>query len=365
VYPGGYETVERVSSVWLLIGGILFPIGVILAPVDWRIHVALSFIGGFTLFCLAVVLPLYSSIAGGRPRPLYEWGLALSTYILTLTSIPATVFKPSILPVSLASSMASGLVFTLLQLRSSRVPFNRVYSIPIPLAIGLYIILYWSLHGGGLTRLYIMLGLWFAPSIVMVVGAVFLGSLYRGRTVGITLHYLSIILIIVGLVSYTMAGRLPGLLCTLFGFTLHIYHLSPWSGGGGVRLRANVGHLSQAIGLGLTLTALLVNVDDVTLTHVVLLGFVAPGVYTQAPILAPALVSSTWRRRRWKGVSAVTMVLSSLLRILQPLYSLILVILSYLILLYELNPSPRRLYYIIRYGTEEGYLKSYHDGLRT
>ncbi len=348
-------TIERVSSPWILLSLPLFTAGVIAAPSSTELHIALGLIGGFTLFCLAVAIPLYSSLVGGRPRGPGEWGLALASYAFTLASVVAGAagLDPR---TPLALSMASALLFTLSQLSRSKVPLSRLYTLPMPFILGLA-----ALAAGDAFWSLLAYGAWFSTTLVMVVGAVFLQSLYHKPDTG--LHIASILVASLGLVLYATHSRSLGLEVLALSLVLHVLVMRPWEGVGGKRLRVDRGHLAQAIGGLAALAASLLRVDDVSVAHVAMLGFAATGVYTQAPLLAPMLVSASWRRKRWMGVSPLIMLGAALARVYNPQLSQALVIASIAVLLLELNPSPRRIYYIVRYGGEEGYLRSYYDAV--
>ncbi|MCE4601674.1 MAG: hypothetical protein F7B18_00655 [Desulfurococcales archaeon] len=349
-------TIERVSSPWILLSIPLFVAGVSLAPRSTGFHIALGLIGGFTLFCLAVVIPLYSSLVGGRPRGLGEWGLALGSYTTALISMLSGMAGLDPRP-ALALSMAFALAFTLAQLRSSKVPLPRLYTLPTPFILGLASLLvgnqFWSL---------LAYGAWFSTTLVMVVGAVFLQNLYHRP--GTRLHFVSILIASLGLALYGIYSREVGLRLLALSLILHVMVMRPWEGVGGKRIGSDRGHLAQALGALATLAASIIGVDDVSIAHMAMLGFAATGVYTQAPLLSPMIVSATWRRKKWLGLSPLLMLGAALARVSSPHLSQALVIASVAVLLLELNPSPRRLYYIVRYGGEEGYLRSYYDAVK-
>lgn len=349
------QTIERVSSPWILASLPMLVAGILAAPRSLEAHISLGLIGGFTLFCLAVALPLYSSLVGGRPRGPTEWGLALASYASAAASALYGAAGGDPRPL-LAASMMLALVFTLTQLRSSKVPLARTYTLPVPFMIALI-----ALAGGDPYWSLLAYGAWFSTTLVMAVGAVFLQTLYRRP--GLGLHLASMLLAGVGLILFSLGSRWMGLLLLSASLLAHIAVMRPWSGVGGRRIRAHRGHMAQALGAAASLLALLLGVDELAVAHIAMLGFATPGVYTQAPLLAPMIVSATWRRKRWIGASPMLALGAGLARPFNPHLSQALLLLSLLVLLVELNPSPHRIYYIVRYGGEEGYLKSYYHAV--
>ncbi len=353
------QTIERVSSIWIPIGAAAFIVGSPLARLDAETHFFTVMIGGFTLFCLAVVLPLFSSLVGGRPRSGWEWGLALASYILTVIGVAVGIaVGPRAGIYLVAISLVLALVFTMAQMLRSKVPRSRLYSLPAPFIGGL------AAFAIG-DNFYSMLayGLWFSVLLVMIVGAVFLQSLYGERRY--MLHYASVFMALVGIFLFIIDYRLQGVRIALLSMLLHVLAMSPWRGIGGRRLRTYLGHVGQGIAATAGLLYSILGYDTVSVAHVAMIGFSVVGVYTQAPLLAPLLVSATWRRKRWRGVSPVIALASALVRPVYPDVSLALLYASFIVLLVELNPSPRRIYYIVRYGTEGGYLRSYLDAVRS
>ena len=356
------RTIESVSSFWVFLGAVLFPLGLLASARYTWLHIGASVVGGFTLFCLAVSLPLYSSIVGGRPRGAVEWGLALSSYILSTVSavaMGAGLWRQGLL--ALALSMLAALVFTLIQVSGAKPPRARVASIPVPFIVALASIAYSIVVGMDPLDSLIVYGFWFAPLLVMVVGGVFLKGLYGGGRY--IIHHVIVAVYVAGLTVHLSYSWRLGAAIAGVAMLLHILYMSPWRGPG-LRIKSHIGHMSQVLGPAAMLFYIASEHDMLNVMHVALLSFALPGVYTQAPLLAPMIVSSTWRRKRWIGLSPLIASLAGIVRPVLEDLSLLLLSISYIILLAELNPSPRRIYYIIRYGTEEGYLRSYLDAVK-
>ena len=353
------QTIERVSSIWLPIGAAIFIIGSSIARINVEVHFFTAMIGGFTLFCLAVALPLFSSLVGGRPRSGWEWGLALASYLLTAIGVVVGITVGLRVGVYLvAGALGFALAFTVAQMLRSKVPRSRLYSLPAPFIGGLA-----AFTVGDDFYSMLAYGLWFSVLLVMVVGAVFLQSLYGGRRY--LLHYASVLIALAGLLLFIAGYKIQGVRIVLLSMLLHVLVMSPWRGIGGRRLRTYLGHIGQGVAAVAGLLYSILGYDIVSVAHVAMIGFSAVGVYTQAPLLAPLLVSATWKRKRWRGVAPLIALASALVRPVYPDLSLVLLYASFIVLLIELNPSPRRIYYIVRYGTEGGYLRSYLDAVRS
>ncbi len=351
-------TIERVTSPFIILGLLAFLVQVVTAGhVDTYTHVSIGLYAAFFGFCLPVYLGMVSGLAGGHPRPLYEALLPVAATLIVLGSAVYT-FKGYSPKLPLAASFVSSLVFIFLQARGHGSSVHRRLALALPFITGLIIVL-------------------FVDSFIdMTAGLVFYSVLTMPLSVALVMLYstrISDTLIIVYVVStlvvslayaLTLDARL--LVAPLAASSLALASSRVWE----LLSKPVIGDAALAhIGLILVtpIAAYLLAYGDLFhAVHVTLLGAAVPMVMTQAPNIAPVLVAATWHRRRSRLYPSIFLLFSShILWGVVPLLSQLLLAASVVWAFYALNPSLRRIYLILVYGTERGYMEAYLDASRS
>ncbi len=360
-------SVERVGSILVVISPIILLVGLVLPYIefDFYFHAVTMVVGGFTIFCTGVVFPLFSSIAGGRPRGGLEgFLLVVSIVSLLFSFFLFFVYGFFLLVIFLSVFLVSALVFVFLQVYNSGVGGNLRFVLLYPFVSGLVVV--FGFIFGFFSQLGFLLAYSFSfvSSLVMVVGGFFLSSVYGGVNrpvfvVSFVLNFFLVLLFLFGVVQVSMVVFLHSL--SLFVYLVSLGFWRGFSSRFPLVRSLFYGHFFQFVSVVLYfVSSLLFGLGSLSLfvpLHSLLVGFVSIGVFSQAILLSPLVIaSSRGRLRGWVfPLPQLLLFFSVVARFFSLDLSFLLYFSGFIVLLFGINPSIKRLIVILRFGTERGY----------
>jgi len=362
-------SVERVGSVLVIISPIILIVGLVwpyIVP-DFYFHAVTMVIGGFTIFCSGVVFPLFSSIAGGRPRVGFESYMLVIASLSLLSSFSFFfVYGFSMMVVFVFVFLFSTSLFVFIQANRSRVGGILRYSLIYPFFSGMLVSL--GFIFGLLSDFDFLLGYSFSfvSSLVMVVGGFFLSNVYGGVNKPLFVGSLILNFIVVFLllflevpISYIFFIHSLSLIVYLIslrfwnGFYSDMSHVRKLFFGHSLQFVSAIIYCVSSFIFGLKSVSVFIPL------HSLLAGFVSIGVFSQAILLSPVIIASYRGRMRIEvfPLPQVLLLFSVLSRMWNLYFSFFFYSLAFLVLIFAINPSFWRIWIILRYGTEEGYAR--------
>ena len=379
------STIERIGSIAVVISIPLFLISVILLVFDFISaykHGFMAIIGGFTVFCLGVTLPLYASLVGGYPRIGFDMLSPVISIVAAIFSIIVSVWGDFPLALLLLlTSMASAVAFSFSQLVKSKPRSPQRYVLIYPYIVGFLAPVYGYVWNS-LWGFFILYSVGFASPLVGVVGFFYLSRSYSSRRP--MLGLLGLLFNVTYVATYIIVNTagiddrlwlaMPFILAST-SFLIVSISLGFWSGfrssADQVRYMAK-GHSIQFAGILLSfIYALNIYYTDshvdwiIYYIHSLLIGHALVGIYTQAIMLSPLIIASTWKRRRLSIAPHILALGAVITRPFYPEISGFLVVASIVYMLALMRPSIKRILYILIFGTERGYLLAYKDGVKS